>query len=732
MSCAAIRLSIRTFFFVPLLLTACGGGGGGGGIPPIPPAPTYTIGGTISGHADTVVLQNNSGDTLTLSVADTSFVFDIALVNGAPFSVTVIIQPAGQTCTVTGGGIANNGTGTVSGTNITDIQVNCPPIPTYTIGGTAGGGGGISGLSGTVELQNNGGDTLSRSANGDFSFATELPSGADYSVTVNTQPSGQTCVVSGGGNGTVASSDVTNVAVTCTNNPPLTYTIGGTITGLTGTVVLRNNGGDTITRNNNGSFTFATVLADAAVYNVTVFAQPFGQTCTVSGGGNGNGGGTVMSSNVTSVAVNCVTNGKFWRTAATIENNNAGGAIFPQIAIDVNGNALAVWSQSDGTRYNIWANRYTAGAPGSWGTAVLIETNNSGNALNPQIAIDASGNAIAVWQQFDVPRYNIWANRYTAGVGWGTAALIETDDLGEAIRPQIAFDPSGNALAVWQHSDGILYNIYANRYTAGAGWGTAAPIDGAGNGIASFPQIAIDASGNAIAVWQQVFSASRFDIVACFYTSGADWGTPATIESNNAGSAFTPQIAFDAGGNAIAVWQQSDGTPRTDIWANRYTAGAPGSWGIATLIETSNLGSALSPQIAFDTSGNAIAVWQQSDGVRDNIWARRYSAGWGATTLIETSNLGNAGSPQIVIDTSATPSNGDALVVWHQSDGARFNIWSNRFSSGAWDTAGQIETNNAGSALFPQIAISPGTGNAIAVWSQSNGSREDIWANHYE
>ena len=85
----------------------------------------------------------------------------------------------------------------------------------------------------------------------------------------------------------------------------------------------------------------------------------------------------------------------------------------------------------------------------AWGTAALIETDNAGEAYEPQIALDASGNALAVWQQFDGARYNIWANRYTAATGWGTAALIETDDAGDARDPQIAFDANGNALAVW-------------------------------------------------------------------------------------------------------------------------------------------------------------------------------------------------------------------------------------------------------------------------------------------
>ncbi len=102
----------------------------------------------------------------------------------------------------------------------------------------------------------------------------------------------------------------------------------------------------------------------------------------------------------------------------------------------------------------------------TWGTAALIETDNAGNAFAPQVAVDSSGNAIAVWYQWDGTRYSIWANRYTSGSGWGTAALIETDNAGGASSPQVAFDSSGNAIAVWTQHDGTRYNIWANRMTA--------------------------------------------------------------------------------------------------------------------------------------------------------------------------------------------------------------------------------------------------------------------------
>ncbi|HYB60728.1 MAG TPA: hypothetical protein VEH50_04535 [Methylomirabilota bacterium] len=167
--------------------------------------PPYTIGGTISGLTGTgLVLQNNGGNKLTVSAGATSFTFSLPVSGGSTYSVTVLTQPSNPTenCVVaSGSGTAN--------ANVTNIQITCT-IVTYTIGGV------VSGLTGAgLVLQDNGDDNLSVTANGQFTFATALHSGATYDVTVLTQPSNpaQICVVANG-SGT-ANANVTTVVVTC-------------------------------------------------------------------------------------------------------------------------------------------------------------------------------------------------------------------------------------------------------------------------------------------------------------------------------------------------------------------------------------------------------------------------------------------------------------------------------------------------------------------------------------
>lgn len=255
---------------------------------------SFTVGGTVVGLTGTgMVLQNNLGDNLPIA-ANGAFTFVAPVLSGNPYSVTVLTQPSGpsQTCMV------SNGAGTVGDANVTNVLVNCS-ADSFTVGGT------VTGLAGSgLVLQNNGGDNLAIGANGPFTFATPVASGSPYAVTVLTQPTNpwQTCVVTNGG-GTMGGAAVTNVAVNCTTN---TYTIGGNVSGLSGTgLVLQNNGGNNLAIAGNGAFTFTTPVASGATYNVTVLTQPSGptQTCNVTAGG-----GTVAGANITNVQVTCTTN----------------------------------------------------------------------------------------------------------------------------------------------------------------------------------------------------------------------------------------------------------------------------------------------------------------------------------------------------------------------------------------------------------------------------------------
>ncbi|VAX26455.1 putative esterase [hydrothermal vent metagenome] len=416
-----------------------------------------------------------------------------------------------------------------------------------------------------------------------------------------------------------------------------------------------------------------------------------------------------------------------WKTAEKIETDDAGSVFGPQVALDPNGNAIVAWSQWDATKSNIWANRFVPNT--GWGTAEKIETDDAGNALSPEVALDPNGNAIATWSQWDGTRDNIWANRFVPGTGWGTAEKIATDDTGSAFDPQVALDPNGNAIVAWSQWGDTLTNIWANRFAPGTGWEIAEKIEIDDAGGAFSPQVALDPNGNAIVTWRQ-WDGTRDNIWANRFVPGTGWGTAEKIATDDTGNALDPQMALDPNGNAIVTWRQWDGT-RWNIWANRFVPGT--GWGTAEKIETDDTGHAVSPQVALDPKGNAIVTWEQSDGTRTDVWANRFlpSTGWGTAEKIETDDAGDASDPQVALDP-----NGNAIVTWEQSDGTRTDVWANRFVPGiGWRTAEKIEIDDDSVFNFnPQVALDP-NGNAIVTWQQwdgTDGTQWNTWANRFE
>ena len=166
----------------------------------------FTVGGTVSGLKGTgLVLQDNGSDNLTVNNNGT-FAFATTVTSGQTYAVKVKTNPTNpsQTCTLTGDA------GTVGAAKITDVSVACT-TNTYVIGGT------VSGLAAgeSLTLKNNGDDALAIGGNGSFVFATPVASGATYSVAISaTSAPTKVCFVTNG-SGTVASSAVSTVAITC-------------------------------------------------------------------------------------------------------------------------------------------------------------------------------------------------------------------------------------------------------------------------------------------------------------------------------------------------------------------------------------------------------------------------------------------------------------------------------------------------------------------------------------
>lgn len=487
-----------------------------------------------------------------------------------------------------------------------------------------------------------------------------------------------------------------------------TYTIGGTASGLAAStsVVLQNNGGDNLTVSAVGAYTFGTALNTGAAYAVTVLTQPAGQSCSVVTGGSGTVSGTNITTIVVS-CVNLPASGKAWGAAASITGSNEMRASTLRVAVDASGNAMAVWEKVRITNLanDVWYSRYTVGL--GWSAPAVIPrlfvddpaSGPTENSRNPDVAMDVSGNAIAVWRQpsgiYEGVFY-IWSSRYTVGSDWGSRELIGISGVANSRDPKIAIDASGNAVAVWRHDDNDgagIPGIQYNRYTAGSGWAlpaTSTLIGGLGTGSQAPVQLAMNASGNAVVVWSQGVPSPvpgsgflRFDVWSSRYTATANtWSEPELIETDDAGEAEFPEIAIDASGNAVAAWHQFDGQ-NYNILANRYTVGT--GWGTAVPIATGNTGAgnnAVRPKIAIDASGNAMVMWRQyySAYISGYLFFNRYTVGtgWGTPVVIgdAINPICTCGHPAAIgADPDISNISGDAYRIAVNASGDTVAVW---------------------------------------------------------
>jgi hypothetical protein len=120
-------------------------------------------------------------------------------------------------------------------------------------------------------------------------------------------------------------------------------------------------------------------------------------------------------------------------------------------------------------------------------------------------------------------------------------------------------------------------------------------------------------------------------------TANATW-QPLGALSAGTGPADQPQAAVDANGNAVFVWRRSDGTTNcSGAPCLRIQTRSRSSAGVLSPIKalTASGRQDAFPQVAVDTNGNAVFVWQRSDGVHMRIQTRvRSSAGTLSATQV--------------------------------------------------------------------------------------------------
>jgi len=241
--------------------------------------------------------------------------------------------------------------------------------------------------------------------------------------------------------------------------------------------------------------------------------------------------------------------------------------------------------------------------------------------FTPRAVVDPLGDVAATW----VNSFNDGTNTHFAvEAAYRSAGSTFTGQTPQVLRDMtnptgaagsyaadIAVDSQGRATAVWPYYNGtkIVIETAVRPIGEGAVFSAPGPVsDPLATGNSNSPRVAVDpASNTAVAVWVQCPSSCQVE--GATRASGAGFQAPQELSAPGASSTFGPLVAFDPSGAAIAVWSgPSPDVPGTQVQVTSRPPGAGQAFGAVSTISSAD--PSLSPAIAFDGEGNAIAVWE--------------------------------------------------------------------------------------------------------------------------
>lgn len=297
--------------------------------------------------------------------------------------------------------------------------------------------------------------------------------------------------------------------------------------------------------------------------------------------------------------------GGSWSAPVTL---SAAGAFDALVAAGPEGNVTAVWLlvREEGWRSVVQSASRSAG--GSWSAPVTLSPPRKA-ARSPQIALDPQGGATAVWEE-EFSGATQSATRPPGG-NWSTPVTLSATGV-RTDWPQVAVDSQGNATAVWA---GAVFNgrrIQSHRIQtatrpAGGSWSAPVSISKPGRRHVQHPQIAVSPQGEATAIWQRS-NGSYLVVQGATRPAGGGWSKPVDITTGQGRGGQHLQLVVDSWGNATAIWEGYDTRPGPHfaIQAAKHPPG--GAWSRPTDISrwTKSLGE---PQIAVDPQGRSTAIW---------------------------------------------------------------------------------------------------------------------------
>ena len=329
-----------------------------------------------------------------------------------------------------------------------------------------------------------------------------------------------------------------------------------------------------------------------------------------------------------------------------------GGAyVPPDVAVDGSGNTVVVWEGSD---YVVHAAVKPAG--GSWLPSQAISAPGIGWPLNAHVAFAGDGSATAIWYRpvgYGDLRVETSVRLASSGE-WQPSV-----EIGRGANPDIAVQPDGSAVAAWSAWPGDYAVQAAVRGSDGI-WEPPATLSGPAYIFSVFPRVAVDGAGNATALWSRMRQDQGMVLESASRLFGsAGWQPPDTIATGRVNGYIQgishAGLAVNPAGNLVTSWEQWDGSP----WVRAAYRAPGGSWQAPQ--DLSQRSENLDPVVAMNLAGDALVLWSRAPSSRLAAVIQVSFRDVATSTWTAPMSISGSGGnfPDVAFDGS-----GNAAAVW--------------------------------------------------------------------
>jgi len=290
--------------------------------------------------------------------------------------------------------------------------------------------------------------------------------------------------------------------------------------------------------------------------------------------------------------------------------------------------------------------------------------------------------------------------------------IVNTETTNNQKRPSVAVGADGNYLVVWNgdSAEQFYFDIKGQLYNPnGIAIGGEFQIDQAGaNRIQYTPEVAADGFGNYIVVWSDFNQTVTDAEVWMRRYDGAANPLAGAVQVNTytTGTQRLPQVAADATGKFVVVWEsQGQDGDGLGVFGQQFdAAGTPVGGEFA--VNTNTAGDQNEAAVAMDDTGSFTVVF--SDGA-SGVWGRDFGAFLALDNPFEIFQLDHSTGTLRPIPSAP----GDRLFVAHNS--ASGGVDGRRRSGGALGNPFAILRGDAGACSRPHLTLGPATGPVIPI-----------------